>query len=187
MFSKLFSSVCCCFGATVPLHRRHITLNQHVTRDKRIIIVGDIHGCAEQLEALLLKTNYRSDSDVLISVGDIVNKGPDSVRALSILHRNKAFAVLGNHDIAVIDALGRGHGGDSRKLWAQNLNNKAIKYLQSLPLSIFLEEYRILIVHAGLVPGIPLEDQDPKDLLEVPFVLITCMHMCCTRWSIIWW
>lgn len=51
----------------------------------RIIIIGDVHGCIDELRALLRKCHYRQGVDRLISVGDLVGKGPDSVAVVRLI------------------------------------------------------------------------------------------------------
>lgn len=47
----------------------------------RIIVVGDVHGCYDEFCALLEACDYNPDKDNLIMAGDLVNKGPDSLKA----------------------------------------------------------------------------------------------------------
>ena len=62
---------------------RHAVLS---TGSQRIIVIGDVHGCAEELDSLLDKCGHDPELDLVILVGDLVNKGPMSarVRALTI-------------------------------------------------------------------------------------------------------
>jgi len=46
----------------------------------RLIVVGDVHGCPDELKILLRKCQFRQGSDVLAFNGDIINKGPKSVQ-----------------------------------------------------------------------------------------------------------
>lgn len=74
----------------------------------RLIIVGDIHGCLSELHCLLASLNFSPDKrkDRLISVGDLVAKGPDSKGVVEYLmelnRRGIAWAVRGNHDDLVV-------------------------------------------------------------------------------------
>lgn len=60
-----------------------IVVHETVTKSKlkpgRLIIVGDVHGCAAELQQLLQQVQYTQEQDNLIFVGDLVNKGPRSI------------------------------------------------------------------------------------------------------------
>lgn len=58
-----------------PVHRQ---LHAHDLRPGRLVIVGDVHGCAHELRGLLLKVGFDRRADNLLLVGDLVNKGPRS-------------------------------------------------------------------------------------------------------------
>ena len=63
-------------------------------------IVGDVHGCAAELEELLARIGPGTGDRVILA-GDLFDKGPDPVRVLDLLREVRAEAVLGNHDVAV--------------------------------------------------------------------------------------
>ncbi len=65
----------------------------------RRIFVGDIQGCRDALERLLLAVQFELGRDRLLPVGDLVNKGPDSTGTLDLLMQLRAEPVLGNHDL----------------------------------------------------------------------------------------
>ncbi|KAG9005831.1 hypothetical protein FRB93_009227 [Tulasnella sp. JGI-2019a] len=71
--------------------------------DKRLILVGDIHGMAGSLEALLDKVDYTPPHDTLIHLGDIISKGPMSLEVLDRVARQNVTGVRGNHDQKVIE------------------------------------------------------------------------------------
>jgi predicted phosphodiesterase len=58
-----------------------IKLNQtlNIPSSDRIIIIGDVHGCFDELQDLLVECDYNPNQDYLIFVGDLVNKGPKSI------------------------------------------------------------------------------------------------------------
>lgn len=68
----------------------------------RRIFIGDVQGCREELETLLEAVRFDPVADALVLVGDLVNRGPDSLGALRILKRLDALAVLGNHDLHLL-------------------------------------------------------------------------------------
>lgn len=136
----------------------------------RTIVVGDIHGCYDELLDLLDKVQFSSD-DRLISVGDLITKGPKSREVLERFMSEKQFsAVIGNHDLA----LRRRWNGEKFKLKSsQKPTHKELKkekdrflpYLNELPYTIDLGTH--LVVHAGLRPGIALHSQTTSDLTEL--------------------
>ncbi|MEO5761568.1 MAG: metallophosphoesterase, partial [Vicinamibacteria bacterium] len=70
----------------------------------RRIFVGDIQGCREELDRLLALLNFDSSRDALEPVGDVVNRGPDSLGTLRLLKSVNAGGVLGNHDLHLLAA-----------------------------------------------------------------------------------
>lgn len=68
--------------------------------------VGDIQGCLKQLKCLLERVDFNPSRDVLWSVGDLVNRGPQSLDTLRFLDSlgNACVAVLGNHDLHLLAA-----------------------------------------------------------------------------------
>ena len=75
--------------------------------NQSIIIVGDIHGCLEELRDLLCKCNYDPITCTAILVGDLVNKGPHSVEVVKFVRSENIHCVRGNHDdTALSHALG---------------------------------------------------------------------------------
>ena len=74
--------------------------------------VGDIQGCRAELERLLEKIDFRPGRDALWVAGDAVNRGPDSLGVLRLLHelRGSTTCVLGNHDLHLLRAARGGRG-----------------------------------------------------------------------------
>jgi serine/threonine protein phosphatase 1 len=67
----------------------------------RTIVVGDIHGCYDELVDLLEEVNF-ADNDRLISVGDLITKGPKNREVLDRFMSEPNFlTVIGNHDLAL--------------------------------------------------------------------------------------
>ena len=136
----------------------------------RTIVVGDIHGCYDELVDLLEKLHFGSE-DRLICVGDLITKGPKSREVLERFMSDKQFsAVIGNHDLA----LRRRWNGEKFKLkTSQKPTHKELKkekehflpYLNSLPFTIDLGTH--LVVHAGIRPGVELHSQTTEDLTEL--------------------
>ena len=73
----------------------------------RHLVIGDIHGCARSFDALLAAVSPRTD-DLVVTLGDYVNRGPDSsgvMDRLLRLHRTgRLVALLGNHEQMMLEA-----------------------------------------------------------------------------------
>ncbi|MEA2206879.1 MAG: hypothetical protein QOE77_3655 [Blastocatellia bacterium] len=136
----------------------------------RTIVVGDLHGCYDELMDLLNQVAFAAD-DRVVCVGDLVTKGPKSREVLDLFMTDQRFSsVMGNHDLA----LRRKWNGEKIKLKeSQKPTHKALKkdkqhyvpYLNSLPFLIDLGSH--LVVHAGLRPGVELHSQTTEDLTEL--------------------
>src|SRR5690606_21866435 len=71
--------------------------------DGRDFIVGDLHGCLDLLQAQLVRREFDVTVDRLFSVGDLTDRGPDSMGCLRLLREPWFFAVRGNHENMLID------------------------------------------------------------------------------------
>ena len=78
---------------TGPLVRRFAA--NLVGRD---FVVGDLHGAFDLLDAAMDRVGFDPECDRLFGVGDLVDRGPDSARALDLLRKPYVHSVLGNHD-----------------------------------------------------------------------------------------
>lgn len=137
---------------------------------ERTFIIGDVHGCSEELQALLQRCEHRA-GDRVVFVGDLVAKGPDSRGVLDMARRLEALAVRGNHDQAVLacrepSRFARSPSAEHLSL-AHTLEPDDWALLEALPFYLELPEHDCQIVHAGLLPGIPLAEQNPYDLMNM--------------------
>lgn len=119
--------------------------------------IGDIQGCYKTLKRLLRRVSFKSESDRVMLVGDLVNRGPDSLDVLrwAIDMGNRVISVLGNHDIHLI-AMSQGVTHvRTTKFLEQVLRardaDKLIKWLRRRP--VMYREHQFVMVHAGLLPA----------------------------------
>ncbi len=140
-------------------------------------IIGDIHGCFEELLALLRKLGYTitdnheqkryvvesQNNSIALFVGDLVDRGPNSPEVLRLVmdmvEQGVAYCVSGNHDNKLYRKLqGRNvqvrHGLELTMAQLENYTLDFVKrvkeFLGSLPHHILLDEGRLVIAHAGL-------------------------------------
>jgi len=161
--------------------------NLTIRQQGRLLAIGDIHGCLQQLGELLSLVAPTSQ-DQVVFLGDYVDRGPDSAGVIDYLiefgERFPATVFLrGNHEQMFTDYLG---GLDP----AAFLLNGGLKTLSSyhdrglwpLPQSHhdfldtlvnFYQTDDCIFVHAGLRPGVTLAEQDTSDLLWIRREFIT--------------
>ena len=85
----------------------------------RDFIVGDLHGHPDVLRGLMDHVAFDYDTDRLFSVGDLVDRGPNSAGALDLLEAPWFYPVLGNHDAMLLATLNLGHLREMRREEAQ--------------------------------------------------------------------
>jgi diadenosine tetraphosphatase ApaH/serine/threonine PP2A family protein phosphatase len=136
----------------------------------RTIVIGDIHGCFDELAELLEKVKL-SEADRVVAVGDLTVKGPKSHQVLELFSSDSRFSsVVGNHDLALVKYwLGETtHLKSAQERAFEELKESGdylLAYLASLPAYIEFETH--VVVHAGLRQGIPLDQQKTEDLIEL--------------------
>jgi predicted phosphodiesterase len=136
----------------------------------RTILIGDVHGCLDELHDLLKACELAKGDDVVF-VGDLVAKGPDSQGVVQLAREINARGVRGNHDHHVLTW--RRKRGEAPALKphhqhvADTLSEADWKYLERLPMILRLPQYRVIVVHAGFVPGVALADQRVENLLNL--------------------
>jgi bis(5'-nucleosyl)-tetraphosphatase (symmetrical) len=148
--------------------------------------IGDVQGCYRELRALLERLKFSSDRDELWFVGDLVNRGPQSLEVLRYVRAlgDNAVTVLGNHDLHL---LALAHDKKRKRRSSDTLDaifdapdrDAIIEWLLARPLAHFDAAHADLMVHAGVVPqwtaaltvalagevGTALE-RDPREFLE---------------------
>jgi hypothetical protein len=134
----------------------------------RTVIVGDLHGCAAELEDLLEAVGFEQPSDRLVLVGDVVARGPDSHRAMDLVRLLDATWVRGNHEQKLIAAHRRGKslGPDHRRL-AREFSKEDWALIESTPLWLDLPDHGLRVVHAGVVPGVQFGKTPQEALLRI--------------------
>lgn len=146
---------------------------------KRLLAIGDIHGCFEQFRQMIVDKIRATRDDNIILVGDYIDRGPDSRKVIDFILdlQTGGFNIVplrGNHEVMLLEAIEK---GDS-SLWLRNggaatlrsfgieapreLEDRYIKFFKGLPWYFEFEKY--LFVHAGLND----DDTDPfKDKVSM--------------------
>jgi serine/threonine protein phosphatase 1 len=151
----------------------------------RTIAIGDIHGCRDALRVLLDAIQPRPD-DLLVTLGDHIDRGPDSRGVLDLLialsRTCRLVSLMGNHEEIVLEALHDRAGlrrwlecGGADTLrsygWRQGGPRRAARDWLPVPHLEFLARCRPyhetqghIFLHAGFVPELPLEQQPGEAL-----------------------
>jgi serine/threonine protein phosphatase 1 len=72
---------------------------------RHVWVVSDIHGCYQLLMQHLKRQKFNPYQDLLISVGDLIDRGPESLKCLQLINEKWFYAVRGNHEQMALDAL----------------------------------------------------------------------------------
>lgn len=141
-----------------------------------ILVVGDVHGCYHTLKKLI-EQNWDSETEYLIQLGDLINKGPNSVKCLRFYKKlqkrfpDQVILLRGNHEQMLLDYFDDGPpnkfiGELVESMKEKDLNiKKAIKWLRKTPL--VWENEDVFISHAGVGRNIkhPFSAKDPHGVL----------------------
>jgi len=118
--------------------------------------VGDLQGCLKPLQCLLAEVDFKPEQDQLWLVGDLVNRGPDSLETLRYLYgiRDSLRITLGNHDLHCL-ALARGATDRGRHPTLEALLKapdcgELMDWLQQQALVLRSDDGRYLMSHAGI-------------------------------------
>ena len=162
----------------------------------RDFVIGDLHGAKAVLDNLLSNINFDKTVDRLFSVGDLVDRGPQSMECLELLYEPWFHAVLSNHEQMMWEAF---HGGYTGMFWLRNggfwgaeaLNDwryqssgripaesslklfDALNKVSELPYLItvkLLNGKQVHVIHAELPPGQCITDADlasPEKVMEL--------------------
>ncbi len=186
------------FSPMLSLHRTYSTIN---ASHRLLIIGdvhGCIDELNELIDKAL--PDYNESTDMILFVGDLVAKGPSSLEVCDRVRQLGGHSVLGNHDQHVLkcaEEQGRLNQLKQSKpnstidyqflshlpcpepvmpkleqyALASKLSLDQLEFLSTLPLTITIPFYNLVIVHAGLRPHVQLNDQDSSDLLRMRDIL----------------
>ncbi len=156
----------------------------------RVLAVGDIHGMHEKLIMLMEKIQLDPQEDLLVFLGDYIDRGPDSIQCLQYIydfqhaHSDSVICLLGNHEVMMSSYLMQKRGSyntliaDYADSWLENggfetlqqLNGldkdkreELVEWVTNLPIMFRYQEF--FFCHAGVDPDVPLKAQTEFDML----------------------
>ncbi len=138
----------------------------------RTLIIGDVHGCLPEFSRLIDQFDPGKE-DRVIAVGDLINRGPDSVGTLKLARSLGLRSVLGNHEKRLLNAWRSGNtsrlkGNDLKTF--RSLKEKHFQWIATWPHIFKIPSLNALVVHGGFVPGRKWRQQRPTDVTYVQVV-----------------
>lgn len=136
---------------------------------RKTLIVGDIHGCADEFRELI--DRFRPTSrDTIIAVGDLINRGPDSTQVLQIAREHGVLPVLGNHEQRFLKAK-KGKAAKHLKEtdWDcyRRLKPEDWEWIAQWPHIIHLPQMESVVVHGGFAPFVEWPNQSPEVVTQI--------------------
>jgi len=123
-----------------------------------VYVIGDVQGCFDDLQRLLNKINFKRNKDLLWFCGDLVNRGPQSLKTLEFVRNlgDRATSVLGNHDLHLLAV----YYGNAKLRTADTLReilkhpecDDYMHWLRHRPLLHVDIDLNFALVHAGILP-----------------------------------
>lgn len=155
-------------------------------------LIGDVHGCYDELIALLHKVEFTPGKDTLWLTGDLVARGPGSLDVLRYVKSlgDSVRLVLGNHDLhllAVFAGISRNKPKDRlTPLLEAPDADELLNWLRRQPLLQIDEEKKLVMAHAGITPQWDLQTakecaRDVEAVLSsdsYPSFLMPCTAIC---------
>lgn len=138
------------FAETIQPHHRRFDIDRY----DDIYMVGDVHGCLDELLTLWERLDP-SEEDLVLFVGDLVRKGPETTAVVEFVNeRENAVSVRGNNEAKIIHD----------RIDADPFEEIA-DAVESFPLVVTIGD--AMVVHGGVNPTRPLETHTADDLLEM--------------------
>lgn len=129
-----------------------------------VYVIGDVQGCYRELKKLLKAISFDKSKDKLWFVGDLVNRGPDSLKTLRFVRSlgDSAITVLGNHDLHLLALHYNGGKLRTSDTLEQVLQAddcvELMEWIRFNPLMHFDPDLNFALVHAGIYPGWSVTD-----------------------------
>lgn len=138
---------------------------------RRLLVTSDQHGCLEEFDELLQKIQYNKETDRLILAGDYIDRGPDSlglIRRIRELNLPQSDILMGNHEYFFLRWF-KGNNHLTERSHYKQFSDEDITFINNMPYYLTIPEHNLLVVHAGIKPGISIDKQDKKDLLYLRY------------------
>ena len=136
--------------------------------NKRTIIIGDTHGCVEEFEELLKTISYNPNNDRVILLGDLIDRGPDSVGMVRKAREMNLECVMGNHEAKFLRWFKSNRKIYDEAKYYSLLSDDDVNYIAKMPIYIKFDNF--IAVHAGFKPGISISNQKKDDMMYIRYI-----------------
>jgi len=151
---------------------------------QRTIFVGDIHGHFDELQDLLKLSEWNSNTDRLIILGDLCDRGPKSVETVKWAKENSVEVIRGNHDQRYLDIQAKEAWHNSNpgnqipnllksvekmKIYRE-LSPSDLRWISQMPHMIEFPDLNMIAVHAGFKPGLIPEQNSFNTMMHIRFL-----------------
>jgi len=140
--------------------------------NERIIAIGDIHGCYAEFAELLERVGIER-ADKLILLGDLVNRGPDSLKVIDLAKRHQAVSLLGNHELRLLNYRKTKDPAFLKETDAETfsrLRPEDWAYLEQMPLTHEVADLQTVFVHGGFIPNEPWARQPAQVVTRIQVI-----------------
>ncbi|MCH8474586.1 MAG: metallophosphoesterase [Opitutales bacterium] len=139
---------------------------------ERLIVIGDVHGCLNELEDLLNDLRLR-ESDKLLFLGDLINNGPDSHGVVKLVRHLGATSLLGNHERRLLWFRRTGNPAILKKQdhrTVAELTKKDWIFMAKMPLTWQSPDGSLVLAHGGFLPHLPWKTQNATVVTNLKFL-----------------
>lgn len=150
--------------------------------NKLTVLVGDVHGCLEELDELMRKISFSKETMRLVFLGDLMDRGPDPIGCIRRVRELGAECILGNHEDKHLrwlkhesNRILKGKPNPMKPMAEQeaivnsNLSIDDINWMKNLPLTLQLSDY-LYAVHGGCEPRYSFAEQKPNQIIRARWI-----------------
>lgn len=150
--------------------------------ERIVVVVGDVHGCVDELKELLNTIQFNKQQMRLVFLGDLVHRGPDTLGVVRKVRELDVECIMGNHEDKLLrwrkhEDINKLSGkknpmkeiSATEKFANESLSKDDLIWMKSLPLKLNLGN-NWWAVHAGCEPRLSLAKQIPAQIMRIRFV-----------------
>lgn len=135
---------------------------QTINRNKRLIIIGDVHGCLDELKELILALSLTTN-DSIYFIGDLIDRGPDTIGTIKFIYtlsnHFNVIKIIGNHEEKFLRYLEKKNelNNDIFNEYLTKLSEQEINFLKDSYYNYYIPEHDIMLIHGGYLSKIELK------------------------------